>query len=312
MFVSLMVLCGTGWAQSAETDTTAVTEAEPKAATFSRRGADTCLRCHDEDSEFPVLDLFKTRHGQQADPRSPFSQQQCESCHGASGEHSRRARRVGPMFSFGEQSEASVDDENQMCVGCHQGGPTMGWHNSAHQAAELRCADCHTIHATTDRVLVTDSQPEVCFDCHQQQRADSMKASTHPIRYGKMACSDCHQAHSSDNEFSLIASDINQTCYSCHAEKRGPFLWEHAPASEDCSLCHQSHGSNHPSLLTRRSPLLCQGCHSRSDHPELAFGADQLAGQDGLRSAFLLGQGCNNCHAQVHGSNHPSGADLSR
>ena len=26
----------------------------------------------------------------------------------------------------------------------------------------------------------------------------------------------------------------NETCYQCHAEKRGPFLWEHQPARDDC------------------------------------------------------------------------------
>jgi DmsE family decaheme c-type cytochrome len=312
VFFSLMATCGTGWAQSPDTETAVVTDTEPKAASFSRKGADTCLRCHDEDSDFPVLDLFKTRHGQQADTRSPFAQHQCESCHGASGEHSKRPRKAMSMRNFGVNSKASAEDENQVCIGCHQQGATSDWHTSTHQENDIKCANCHTIHTTNDKVLDKQTQPSVCFDCHQKQRADSMKASTHPVRYGKMACSDCHQPHDSKSEHSLIGNSINETCYTCHAEKRGPFLWEHAPASEDCSLCHESHGSNHPSLLIRRSPLLCQSCHSRSGHPELAYGGDQLPGQDGLRSAFLLSQGCANCHSQVHGSNHPSGLNLAR
>ena len=42
------------------------------------------------------------------------------------------------------------------------------------------------------------------------------------------------------------ARHLNDTCYDCHAEFRGPYLWEHAPVPEDCSNCHDPHGSNHP------------------------------------------------------------------
>jgi hypothetical protein len=33
---------------------------------------------------------------------------------------------------------------------------------------------------------------------------------------------------------------------------------------------------------------------------------------DNFNNRFLLGRGCLNCHSQVHGSNHPSGAALDR
>ncbi|MGW8228747.1 MAG: hypothetical protein ACWGOW_07600, partial [Gammaproteobacteria bacterium] len=44
---------------------------------FTEKGADTCIRCHDEDADYPVFDIFKTKHGQQGDKRSPFAQLQC-------------------------------------------------------------------------------------------------------------------------------------------------------------------------------------------------------------------------------------------
>jgi DmsE family decaheme c-type cytochrome len=108
----------------------------------------------------------------------------------------------------------------------------------------------------------------------------------------------------------LVRQTLNDTCYQCHAEKRGPYLWEHAPVSEDCGLCHAPHGSNHPGMLTRRAPLLCQSCHSQSGHPSVPQTADGLA--NGVPSQFLLAQSCMNCHTQVHGSNHPSGSKLMR
>jgi predicted CXXCH cytochrome family protein len=50
-------------------------------------------------------------------------------------------------------------------------------------------------------------------------------------------------------------------------EKRGPFLWEHAPVRESCLNCHSPHGSNHEKLLTTALPMLCQECHSPIDYP---------------------------------------------
>ena len=98
---------------------------------------------------------------------------------------------------------------------------------------------------------------------------------------------------------------VNDTCLACHAELRGPFLWEHAPVVEDCGTCHVPHGSNQPALLARRAPQLCQGCHSSVGHRSFAQTPEDLAA--GRAGAFLLANACLNCHFAVHGSNHPSG-----
>ena len=150
----------------------------------------------------------------------------------------------------------------------------------------------------------------MCFNCHALTRSETLKAFAHPIAEGKMACNGCHSPHGATIDTQLAHQTVNDTCYECHAEKRGPFLWEHAPVAEDCTLCHSPHGSNHPAMLTRRAPLLCQGCHSQSGHPSIAQTPDGLPAA--APSQFLLGQSCLNCHAQVHGSNHPSGSRLMR
>ena len=160
------------------------------------------------------------------------------------------------------------------------------------------------------RAAAKAEQADVCFACHKKQRADFNKPSHHPVRFGQMTCTDCHSPHGSAATALLKKSTLNQTCYGCHAEKRGPFLWEHAPASEDCTLCHTPHGSIHPALLTKRPPLLCQQCHSQSGHTSLALTGAGLPG--GSPSGFLLAGSCLNCHSQVHGSNHPSGVKLMR
>jgi DmsE family decaheme c-type cytochrome len=130
------------------------------------------------------------------------------------------------------------------------------------------------------------------------------------MREGQMACTDCHSPHGSTAPAQLVKNTVNETCTSCHAEYRGPFLWEHQPVTEDCSTCHEPHGSAQPALLKMRAPFLCQTCHEGAGHPSIANTPKGLTG--GMPSAYLLGGGCTNCHSQVHGSNSPSGRALMR
>lgn len=306
--VILAVLCillsATAAAQSAN-------KTEP-AVPYSRKGADTCIACHDDAQ---TLTLFKTRHAVPTDSRSPFGhgQLQCEACHGPGGAHAPRVRRGKtrpPVINFGSDNGTDITVQNSMCLNCHDSDVGFGWHSGPHDNDEVACADCHVSHAARDAVLQTSTQADVCFGCHQLQRNETLKAFSHPLSEGKMDCGACHSPHGETTELQLVRHTPNDTCYQCHAEKRGPYLWEHAPVSEDCGLCHTPHGSNHAGMLTRRAPLLCQSCHSQSGHPSIPQTADGLA--TGTPSQFLLGQSCLNCHTQVHGSNHPSGSKLMR
>lgn len=286
---------------------------EPAAdAEYSRKGADTCLACHDDETSLAV---FQTRHGVPSDPRSPFGhgQLQCESCHGPGGEHSPRVRRGQerpPVISFGANDQTPIATQNSMCLGCHDADVGFGWHAGPHDDDEVACADCHVSHAPRDAVLETSTQPDVCFNCHQLQRSETLKAFSHPFFEGKMDCAGCHSPHGETTASQFVRQTLNDTCYDCHAEKRGPYLWEHAPVSEDCGSCHSPHGSNHAGMLTSRAPLLCQSCHSQAGHPSIVQDTDGLANE--MPSQFLLSQSCMNCHEMVHGSNHPSGSKLMR
>jgi len=280
---------------------------------YSRDGADSCIKCHDSPE---VLSLFKSKHGSRALAHSPFAdgELQCEACHGPGGAHAARIRSGQPrppIPNFGANSVAPVASQNQVCLGCHDTNVQHAWHDATHDRNGVACADCHQIHTTHDAVRSTREQAEVCFDCHQQQRADHLKAFRHPIDGNLMSCSSCHSPHGSAVDFDLRRNSINETCYTCHAEKRGPYLWEHAPVTENCSNCHVPHGSSQPALLRVRAPLLCQQCHSQAGHPTFAYGPDNLPGGS-QPSSYLAAGSCLNCHSQVHGSNHPSGSRLTR
>jgi DmsE family decaheme c-type cytochrome len=285
-----------------------------QAGEYSKEGADTCLGCHDDESAtYSASALFKTKHAHRGDKRTPFGAGglQCEACHGPGAAHAKN-KKAGSINTFKADSKFTLEQRNEMCMTCHEGAARTGWHAGAHERANLACTDCHKIHQERDPVLTKASEPQVCLTCHKQQRADFQKTSSHPLRQGQMACSDCHAAHGSAAKAMLNKPTLNQTCYTCHTDKRGPVRWEHAPVAEDCSLCHNAHGSVRAALLTKTPPLLCQQCHSASGHPSVPYTAGGLPGGGAGGSIFLVGGGCTNCHTQVHGSNHPAGAKLMR
>ena len=82
-----------------------------------------------------------------------------------------------------------------------------------------------------------------------------------------MTCSSCHDPHDGSKPKMIKADWTNELCLQCHTEKRGPFLWEHAPVRENCLNCHNPHGSNHDKLLVSQQPWLCQRCHLNTRHP---------------------------------------------
>ena len=293
------------------------TAARPVA--YTDEGANSCIRCHDEDDDYPVMSIFDTRHGQQESVGTPFSPVvglQCEACHGPGAAHARRVRGnqpQAPIIGFRHNTPFAPADQDQRCLQCHEDHSRSSWQGSVHEQNEVMCSQCHTVHVRHDPVLQAAQQANICYDCHTKERSELMRASAHPVRAGAMTCSDCHDAHDSWADGLLIRTTLNETCFECHAEKRGPYLWEHAPASEDCSTCHTPHGSNHGSLLTSRPPLLCQQCHSQAGHPSFPWDGGGLpGGPDTVNRQFVLGQSCLNCHSQVHGSNHPSGVKLLR
>ena len=289
----------------------------------SLTGDAVCTRCHDETEAKPVLAIYKTAHGVKADERTPG----CQSCHGASLAHVNNpgGSSTRPLVdvNFTAANPATVQLMVDTCLGCHQNGQRSHWDGSQHERSGLACTSCHEIHTHSDRVLVKTSQPAVCETCHATQGAQFHKFSSHPVTEGAMSCSDCHNPHGSIGPKLMLKNSVNETCYTCHADRRGPFLWEHTPVSEDCTNCHTPHGSNNPALLKVRTPWLCQECHTADHSAAINSGANLPDGNattiDGLQPlgarsprSQMNGRNCLTCHSLVHGSNHPAGARFSK
>ena len=280
------------------------------APAFAGGGEQTCLKCHSTDAK--VVPILQTPHAVKGDPHAPFGQDGCESCHGPSAAHVA-TRANEPAIVFKGPAISSVDAMNKACLSCHDNGLRMNWPGSQHQTSDTACVSCHTIHVKKDPVLKKETQPEKCFTCHSQQRAESFELSHHPIREGKVVCSDCHNPHGSPGPKLLKEFTVNDTCYTCHADKRGPFLWEHEPVRDDCTICHSPHGSTQTRLLKERAPFLCTNCHNEGGHQAALFSGSVTPGIGAQTlNVRMMGRGCVNCHSQIHGSNSQGGSFFNR
>ena len=287
------------------------------------KGDARCTECHDENDSPKALAIGKTKHGVTADKRAPT----CASCHGESDEHVKKAGRgtekaPSVEVNFGKKTKNTAEERNKACLTCHQGANRISWQSSAHATKDVACTSCHNIHTANDKVRNKETQTDVCYTCPKEQRAQMSRPSHHPVPEGKMSCSDCHNVHGSAGPKLAKRDSTNATCYSCHAEKRGPFVHQHEPVLDDCMNCHAAHGSMVQALLKARPPMLCQQCHT----PHVAGGVGALGGQPGVRTPaspaqsaqvtalsggkntvnIWQGRSCMNCHTQIHGSNNPS------
>lgn len=269
-------------------------------------GSEKCATCHAGQ----VAEFNKTLMGR-INKTTRKGQFECESCHGPGSAHvaAGGGRGVGGMNGFHPQTTEEVERDNGICLTCHEKGNRTAWQGSTHEERGLACTSCHSVmrNLTVKANLVKPVTQEVCYTCHKLQRAQMQRSSHMPVRENKITCTDCHNPHGSKygTEAMIDAPSVNDNCYKCHAEKRGPMLWEHAPVRENCLNCHEAHGSNHESLLKVQRPRLCAECHAFAHGGQGAIGA-------GASTAYTVGHSCLNCHTQIHGSNDRSGAYFQR
>lgn len=265
-----------------------------------------CEECHEE-----YFDAYKgTVHARVLRMNLPEGAgNDCEVCHGPMSKHDDEAldlyltKKEPTVFSF-KSAGTSPAEKSRVCIRCHRGGGRIGWRGGAHESSGVSCDSCHYVmeRRSDTNLQASEDATKACLDCHLNQKGQILKSAHMPVREGKMDCAACHDPHGSARGL-LKEATVNLTCYRCHQDKRGPFLWEHAPAREDCSNCHEPHGSNNPGMLTAKGAFLCLRCHQYGGHVNLPRYNRQSA---------TVGQGCINCHRAVHGSNHPSGAKFTR
>jgi DmsE family decaheme c-type cytochrome len=270
-------------------------------------GASTCLSCHQNQEHFK--DTVHARAFAQL--KGIEFEKSCETCHGPGSLHAAAAGdRSNPGFATIKNFKGkSAVELEKTCFQCHEDENRMHWVGSVHEKRNVSCLACHSVHnVQEDNLLLVKPTVElVCNQCHQDVVAKVKRSAHMPVEEGKMDCSSCHNPHGSATPKMLKEESVTATCYTCHADKRGPFVWEHPPVREDCLNCHDPHGSHNDHMLVARLPFLCQRCHIAS-HSGTAY--DQTSINAG--SNKIMGGSCTNCHSNIHGSNSPSGQTFQR
>jgi len=182
------------------------------------------------------------------------------------------------------------------------------------------CTDCHNPHPKAcvpqivninhyeverpKRLAMSVQQPEACYKCHPKIYGLNALPSHHPIKEGKMVCSDCHDPHGQETG-NLKEATINLVCYKCHADKQGPFAFEHPPVRENCAICHEPHGTVANNLLRQPATFLCLRCHPghygvHPPSPPQGNASLRIDTDSTLRAPLYTN--CTQCHGEIHGT----------
>jgi DmsE family decaheme c-type cytochrome len=293
-------------------------------------GGESCAECHAAEATHYAL----TAHSKTNVGNAAVDKKSCEACHGPARDHVdfylgiQKLNEAGKedeatalmndtakaaaakMLSFKEMSSAEA---SASCLKCHEGEQgrseeRFNFRRSEHFRHGVSCVDCHSSHAPKrTEFLLKASEPNMCYQCHADQKASFAKPFHHKVPEGGMKCSDCHNQHGGFMSKSLRNSaGGDSTCVKCHADKQGPFVYEHAPVKiEGCQVCHTPHGSTNPKLLTRNIvKFLCLECHSNApgipdtDGRGIGTGTPSFHDINNPRYA-----NCTTCHFEIHGSN---------
>jgi DmsE family decaheme c-type cytochrome len=217
----------------------------------------------------------------------------CESCHGPGKAHVESGGDATKIKQISKMTPREVDET---CLGCHAGAhPNFA--RSPHARGGVGCTGCHSVHSgDTGDTLLKAAQPKLCFGCHADVKPAFSMPFHHKVNEGLMKCSDCHDVHGTFGANNIKSTaDQNAICTKCHAETRGPWVFEHAAVKgEGCTGCHTPHGSQNPRLLNVANiNQLCNQCHS-------PVGASTV---HGINAGSAERQPCINCHTFIHGSN---------
>ncbi len=278
--------------------------AAPAAKAGEYAGSEVCMGCHEDIAKafqknpHSVLDKFAKRGWQG---------KVCESCHGPGAKHAESVS-ADDIANPGKLAAAKAD---QKCLSCHLNQSTVaGRIQGGHARNQVSCAGCHSMHR--ERVEGAPAglalrKPaainELCSGCHSSEWAQFQRPHRHRLPENAMSCVDCHNPHGSFLPASIRTASANEPgCFRCHGDKRGPFVYEHAPVRlEGCVTCHEPHGSANPRMLTRREVTQqCLECHANIATPVASeLGGIPPAFHD-LRSARF--RNCTICHVKIHGS----------
>lgn len=204
------------------------------------------------------------------------------------------------------------------CITCHSEGPTAcatchreeTASHGVHRAAQLSCAECHTVPASWDAPghIVGDSAPaEVTFGARAAVTLAAADRAGPPAWDGE-TCSNvyCHgavlHAGGGTNPRPAWTQPATGACGTCHATPPP------SHSRSDCATCHPASAPHVDGTLAIGRSNDCSGCHGSAGSPappvDLAGNLFTTAIGVGAHQAHLLAPSglrgpipCETCHA---------------
>jgi DmsE family decaheme c-type cytochrome len=247
-----------------------------------------------------------------AQAQEPITNETCKTCHVPHEEHKVNAYHSDCLTCHTPEPKHVVEGGKgtvkfptaDNCLSCHKNNDhkRMNWAFSPHKKAGVECNNCHGNHSQEVHLKdgqefkglnvgmwKSDRNSAVCMSCHKDVAARMNMPSHHPVKEGGLSCVNCHDPHTGKQ--TTLAGKTEQ-CTQCHQNVRGPKVFEHAPVVEDCTTCHNPHGSPNRRLMQLAQPMQCLQCHSIAATRHTKAGAPTGAQM----------RNCTNCHSAIHGS----------
>ena len=204
-------------------------------------GDETCSTCHEPEGK----GLHATLHGKAQNTRTPAAKtgQSCETCHGPGQAHVD----TGDKAKIKRFNAMSARDVNATCLTCHSKGSHAQWNGGMHDARNVSCASCHSVHnaKSNGRQLKTgrrsDAKPATRRNDEGQEVGEQPVGGQDGLqqciaaRLDMCACSRWEHPH--------------ETCASCTPRSAG-VVHDHAAAARAVQ-CHDQHARKRPDLVAR-------------------------------------------------------------
>ena len=249
-------------------------------------GDDTCTTCHEPEGKA----LHATLHGKAQNTRTPAAKtgQSCETCHGPGQAHVD----TGDKTKIKRFTAMSAKDVNATCLTCHSKGSHADWNGGMHDARNVSCASCHSVHnpkseraqlKTVTAVADLRDLPQAGGDEGQEvgphagaRRQDGL----HHLPHARTARPTCACSRS--------ATRSTRRARAATPRSAGRSCTITPPAARTARAATTRTARTTTACSSPRMPMLCQRCHVSSRHPATIYDGTQIA----ARSNRAVGRSC--------------------